>query len=329
MAESMLNIRSRNWCFTAFEEDAFQSLDKATGEGSGVGFWCYGNEVCPETKKAHRQGYMEFKAKKSLRSLKKMFHRAIHWEIRRGSAKQATDYCAKDGDFYSFGVATQQGKRSDLLLIQEEMNAGASVSTIADNHFAKWCQYGRQFAVYAQLKQPDRNWITEVHVIWGPTGTGKTYECVHTHGGSLIEFDKNGFLHGYTNQEVVVLDDFDDRTLTRCIFLRLMDRYSATANTKGGTAKWNPRKVFITTNYDPRKWYGGCPAVQDRITSITHMSGINRRQAARVQASTSAAGTQPIEPSGASPLAWSEPALDTDMYDQLEDPAEVGDRWDM
>lgn len=266
---SLNKVRGRNWCFTSFQEAGNQSLDANTGDNSDVIFWCYGNETCPNTGRHHRQGYMQFAKVVSRPWLKRTFDTSIHWEAMRGKQAQAIAYCQKDGDYYAFGEAKQQGKRSDLHTIQEEIDAGATVSQIASDHFAKFCQYGKAFERYRQLKQPDRSWKTEVHVIWGPTGTGKTRECIEK-GAVMIDFDKSGFVHGYTNQEVVLLDDFDPACLSRTAFLKLMDRYPMTVNIKGGSSTWNPRIVYLTTNFNPRDWYGGCPAIARRITSITH-----------------------------------------------------------
>lgn len=266
---SMAKVRKRNWCFTSFDEAGNQALDANTGEGSGVRFWCYGNETCPDTKRSHRQGYMELTQATTRLALQKKFHRSIHWEFRRGTQEQAIQYCQKDGDYYAFGEVKQQGKRADLIAIRDAIDAGAPVSQIATDHFAKYCQYGRAFERYRQLKQPERNWATEVHVVWGPTGTGKTRYCIDQ-GAAMVEFDKGGFIHGYMNQEIIVFDDFDPATISRGAFLKLMDRYPTTVNIKGGSMIWNPRTVYLTTNFNPRDWYGACPAIRRRLTSITH-----------------------------------------------------------
>lgn len=268
MAQSMLKQRSRNWCFTAWE-DSWDSIKDATKESVGiVSFWCYGLETCPDTKKQHWQGYMEFNNPMSLRSLKTYMETTIHWEVRKGSQRQAIQYCQKDGDYYAFGTANAQGKRSDLTSIKSALDDGASVSDIADSHFGQWVRYNRAFDKYSQMRQPRRTWNTDVHIIWGPTGTGKTRWAVDQ-GAAIVEVDKNGFMHNYENQPILLWDDFNPDTISREMFLRLTDRYDVTVNVKGGTCRWNPRAIYITTNYNPRDWYAACPAVRRRITTIT------------------------------------------------------------
>ncbi len=314
--------QSKLWVFTAFEESWDGLTTVSNLDNSPTTFWCYGREECPETKRKHWQGYMEFSKNMSLRMLKKTFPKAIHWERRQGSQAQAIAYCQKDGDFYTFGDradSTGAGRRTDLESIRAEIADGTPVSEIADKYFAKWCQYGRAFAKYAMLKQPDRSWETEVHVLWGPTGTGKTRKAVDA-GARLIEIDRNGFAHGYENQPTILLDDFDPSTLTRSEFLRLTDRYPTTVNVKNGSAKWNPRVIYITTNYSPRDWYGACPAIRRRFTSITH---VNTPMAGSSSSSASAAAEQvaTFDPKGAS-TATNEHDADSD-----DDLAMAGERY--
>lgn len=142
---------------------------------------------------------------------------------------------------------------------------------IADEYFAKWCQYSKPFEAYALMRSPKREWITEVHVLWGDTGTGKTRYAVEQ-GAHPVWFDKSGFAHGYNNEEVLIFDEFDTAVVPRNLFLQLTDRYAFTVNIKGGSRNWNPKKIYITSNYSPEDWYGACPAVKRRITSVTHFN---------------------------------------------------------
>jgi len=271
MAQSALAVRSRTWCFTAWE-DSFEKIKKETFGlvvDTHVKYWTYGLEECPATLKKHWQGYMEFDKKMSLRELKIKFPNTIHWERRLGTQEQAIKYCHKDGTFYSFGEKGYQGKRNDLEQIKTDLDTGMQVSELADTHFSAWLRYRKGFDAYTQLKQEPRTWKTEVHVIWGPTGTGKTRQAFEA-GAVLVEFDKSGFAHNYNNEDIILWDDFDPDVLSRAKFLTLTDRYPTTVNVKNGTKVWNPKVIYITTNYNCRDWYGACKAVRRRLTSITY-----------------------------------------------------------
>lgn len=268
--------RSRNWCWTAFDPN----LTEVWLCGLSCKYWCYGIETCPATKKVHWQGYMELEHTKTLTALKALAPAGLHLEIRKGTSKQAQEYCKKDGAFHEMGTMSVQGKRSDLISIKEDIDAGKGELEIADSYFAQYCQYRKSFDAYRQLKSEPRTWETEVHVLWGDTGTGKTRYCIDK-GASMIEFDKSGFCHGYKNQSILLLDDFDPETLTRSGFLRLTDRYTTTVNIKGDSKNWNPRVIYITTNFDPRNWYHACPAIRRRFTSITHYPALRTRPRGR------------------------------------------------
>lgn len=51
---STVNARSYNWCFTAFAPHTIS--DGWLSNCPGMQYWCYGVEICPETKKEHWQG---------------------------------------------------------------------------------------------------------------------------------------------------------------------------------------------------------------------------------------------------------------------------------
>ena len=122
----------------------------------------------------HLQGYLELSSKTSLSTMKRFLVRA-HWEKAKGTPKQASEYCKKEGDYEEVGtLSCGKGYRSDLQAIKEEIENGANEKNIADKYFEKWVVYRRSFQRYAALCASERSWKTIVHVYWGKTGTGKT-----------------------------------------------------------------------------------------------------------------------------------------------------------
>jgi len=107
--------RAKNWCFTinnpSDEEIASIRLAAASAE-----YLVFGRETA-ETGTPHLQGYVIFPAHVRLVTAKnRLGTPGGHFEVTRGTAKQASDYCKKDGDFEEFGEcpAATQGRRSDL-----------------------------------------------------------------------------------------------------------------------------------------------------------------------------------------------------------------------
>lgn len=101
-----MSVRSRNWCFTAFDPNR----NAIWLTGLNASYIIYGEEVCPKSKKGHWQGYVEFASAKTFTAVTKAAPKGIHWEYRRGSQKQAIEYCMKDGEFTELGDKSQQGQ---------------------------------------------------------------------------------------------------------------------------------------------------------------------------------------------------------------------------
>lgn len=115
----------RNYCFTSFEKVPPKFIN------TKMAFMVYQREMCPETKKLHWQGYIEFKEKESIVSIKRMLNdKTIHLEMRKGTQQQCIDYCTKEESRQEgsmpvfFGKKKNQGQRTDLDGMLEMIEAG-------------------------------------------------------------------------------------------------------------------------------------------------------------------------------------------------------------
>lgn len=257
--------RRRNWCFTSFNKEPFKINDQ-------IRYIVQGKEICPDTKNHHWQGYLELFNPKSMSAVKKLLKdKKIHLEERRGRQDEAIAYCKKDGNFLEEGDKAEQGRRTDLKLIQEKILKGATEETIADEHFNQWVQYRKAFREYKQLKEPKRNWETEVIYIWGDAGVGKSRIAFENNATPIII--KNSFILGYDGEDIVLFDDIDENTFpSRQEFLQLTDRYPMKINIKGGERNWKPRVIYLTSNFPPEETLGEDPAISRRINSIIHLT---------------------------------------------------------
>lgn len=253
----MPRVRSKRWCVTLNNYTEEEELVLQSNLAQGVfSYLIYGREVGSQGT-PHLQMYLETSGKMSLSSMKKIdgLSRA-HLEKANGSLEQNQAYCRKeDANPFVGGSAMKQGKRSDLVAIQDLLDGGATCDEIADSHFKKWVVYRRSFTAYAARLIPDRHWKTHVTVLWGLTGTGKT-RFVHDQimDSTFYQPGDYQWFDGYTGQDIVLFDDFRGE-YPLPLLLRLLDRYPLSLPIKGGFTKWCPKKIYITSNQKPMFWY--------------------------------------------------------------------------
>lgn len=153
-------MRFRNCCFTSFQ--ILEFFSQLTEIERHCNYIIFQLELCPQTMQPHIQGYLELKEQMSLTPLKKLLLEQTHIEKRRGTQKQAIEYCLKDetslGDIYRYqhGEPNNQGKRTDL---EDDFR-----NYLAGNHgevsSSNLIRYGKAFeqlkkkAIPARTKKP-------------------------------------------------------------------------------------------------------------------------------------------------------------------------------
>jgi hypothetical protein len=217
----------------------------------------------------HYQGYVIFTKNMRTNALKTLNSRA-HWENRRGTHEEAEDYCTKEdtriGGPYKKGTPpAKRGNKSALDRVRTAIDGGADMQTIARDYFGLWCRYRHSFLAYKLMTSGNRDFKTEVLVVWGPTGVGKSSFARRNFPDAFWKA-KSKWWDGYEAHEVVVLDDYygwlplDD-------LLRLLDRYPLYIETKGGTTQFLAKLVIFTSNKHPDDWYKNIPDVhRDALT---------------------------------------------------------------
>lgn len=98
-------------------------------------------EIAPTTKLEHFQAYVEWKDKMTMKAIKEAFNDAtIHIEERRGTQKQAIEYCTKEDTRkpnakpIHWGKPKLQGSRNDLDAIVEDIENGKTAKEILIKH---------------------------------------------------------------------------------------------------------------------------------------------------------------------------------------------------
>lgn len=124
------------------------------------------------------------------------------------------------------------------------------------------------------MKTAPRQWETEVHVLFGPTGTGKSKWCMDNYPDAYWK-QRSKWWDGYFKHETVILDEYY-AWLPFDLLLRMCDRYPLLVESKGGQIQFVPKTIVFTTNRLPDEWYPQCyfPAFKRRVDKWHYMPAL-------------------------------------------------------
>jgi len=234
----------------------------------------YQSEICPKTGKEHIQLYVEYKKQVNFATVRRDFTYAsggsAHIEVksRKSTREQCKKYCSKEASRKPGTTPTEvgtwdeqaAGRRSDLREIGAKILAGASIQEILLETPHSVIQYGKgireAIGEVKLMKAALRNVKTTCFI--GPPGVGKdllAQVMAKKLGYFMITFrqDKEWF-DGYKGERCLIISEYKNQ-LPRPTLLDLLDHGKKMIAVKGGMilAEWTD--VFITSNFQPEKWY--------------------------------------------------------------------------
>ncbi len=267
--------RARNFCFTSFNvggcTNAIQSpLQK------GIKYVIGGLEICPESGRNHVQGYVEFADGKTLSAVKQIFgDDTLHLEPRRGTPREAADYCRKDGCIlFEYGTLSSPGRRSDLEKVREFIADGKSMEYVVQNCSSyQGIKGAEKILLYCE---PPRDFPPVVYWFYGATGTGKTRRAMslaeeysrENSGRIWISGKSLRWWEGYDAHPIVIIDDFRKDFCTFHELLRILDRYQYRVENKGGSRQLRAKIIIITSPYSPEITYDTREDIQQLLRRI-------------------------------------------------------------
>lgn len=263
---------SRNYVFTLNNYTPFEIEELKLYPSK---YLVFGYETAPTTGTPHIQGYIEFAGVKKFDTLKK-FNPRVRWETRRGTAQEASDYCKKDGNFVEIGAISKQGTRTDLNIVADAVMEKKSIREIAMEHPATFIKYSKGITALFNSQFIHRTAAPYIEWRWGLAGVGKTRYCVEAHSSSHYIKDGTMWWDGYTQQEAIIIDDFDGKWPFRDL-LRLLDRYEYQGQVKGGYIPINSPYIYITCEFAPSHYWNSneLSQIERRITKIIHVSEVH------------------------------------------------------
>ncbi len=244
--------QSRNWCFTLnnYTTEEMKKIDDFSMANT-TAYIIYGKEI-GENGTPHLQGFFHLPKSRAASYIKRIVPRA-HIEKAKGTPIENITYCSKEGDVTTYGVEprTQQQVNKEKAKRFIELAKVGDFKTIEEEMPAKYVQQYRTMHTIAtdnmvkpdDLEGPCGVWI------YGETGCGKTTEA-RTKYGTYFSKPCNKWWDGYQNEDCVIIEDMDPNHSKLAHHLKLWtDKWSFTAEVKGGTRSLRPKKVIITSQH--------------------------------------------------------------------------------
>ncbi|AMH87748.1 replication-associated protein [Pacific flying fox faeces associated circular DNA virus-6] len=254
---------SKYWCFTAFASDfeKFTEIisDERVFSNSDLSYIIGGEELCPLSGRKHIQGFAAFASRKRLTACKKLFPSA-HFERMRGSAREAIEYCKKDGKFVERGIypcvrssTVDNGSAKGVDRIKDfiELARAGNVDLCEQRHPNQFLRY---FSQLKNLRKFDIERLSEA--LWrldlrGPSfGIGK--DASRSPSLRVFFFKKSQlkWWDGYNNENIILISDFDESCKWMVHYLKIWaDVYPFNAEVKGSTIKIRPKYIIVTSNF--------------------------------------------------------------------------------
>lgn len=261
----------------------------------GIRYASFQLELSPSGR-LHLQAYFEFYDALRISQVKaRLNDNTLHSEKRKGTREQARDYTMKDDSpWYETNYPewnehggripgttpvtlgafrSKQGQRTDMDQVTDLIKDGASELDLFESCPSQYLKYStgirRARALYAR-KRCNKYKPIDVHVIYGPTRSGKTRFVYDRHGPQNVYIptysaSANKFwFDGYDGQKVLLINEFYGQARTS-VMQELLDHYRIQVETKGGTTVSNWDHIYITSNCHPDDWYTGWSTIPDAV----------------------------------------------------------------
>lgn len=130
---------------------------------------------------------------------------------------------------------------------------GAPEEEVAQTHFGTYLRYHKGIEKYKKFKEAKRDHFTELEVVVGVPGCGKTQGTKKAYPDAYWK-DKSKWWPRYEGQDVVVCDEMHGYVQFH-EFLRLCDNTPMCVEQKGLERSFISKKIVAISNKPPHEWY--------------------------------------------------------------------------
>lgn len=214
----------------------------------------------------HLQGYIRLKIKSRMPKVKRVLGSDhVHLETAKGTEVQNREYCTKsdtriDGPF-EYGTynadAGRQGSRSDLTAVSAMVLTGAPLSQVATSHPEAFIKYSTGIERLIQLAAPPAPKKRDifVHVLWGPTGTGKSHRVWTAYPDLYAVLPGRDPFGQYQREAVILFDEFDPIKWPINDMKKYIDVWPLSLDSRYVDKRAYWTVVFMISNSHPDTWY--------------------------------------------------------------------------
>jgi len=248
----------RTWCFTLnnYTPEELAVIYETVDNSDVFKYAIIGKET-GESGTPHLQGYLVYKNPVRFNTVRQAVSMRSHIEPAKGTAVQNVAYCSKEDAFREWGTRPISNKDKGRLEKERYSQAwdhaarGNLEDIDADLRIRHYSTLKRIF----DDKMTERQLVdTEEEMLWywGASGTGKSRKARTDNPDAYLK-NCNKWWDGYTDQQVCLLEDFDQKHSVLVHHLKIWaDRYPFLGELKGSTRKIRPRRLIVTSNYHPR-----------------------------------------------------------------------------
>ncbi len=237
----------------------------------GVKYLTWQLERAPTSGHLHLQGYIELSSAQYSRWLHNHISATGCFFVREGTQAQACTYANKSksrqkGPFW-LGVKAEgtKGARTDLESFRDAIATGATLKDLTLSHLPQLARYGRLYDRLKALYRPRRRRGDgpDIALLIGLPGTGKTLSVYEAWEDDDQFYDMPSvgasqlWVDGYDSHCLVLMDEFTGASsrMDLDVLLKLIDSYPRRLQVKGSFTHFYPKRLAITSNVHPLKWY--------------------------------------------------------------------------